>query len=80
MEANQAALLLLDYQTSLTKTVDDITVTELSAIVMALVRIATLLKGPMITTASESEGPNCPLMLGIDELRIYAFYVPVRAK
>jgi nicotinamidase-related amidase len=76
MDVNDAALLLLDHQTGLFQTVKDITVAELRANVMALARIATLLNIPVITTASEPEGPNDPLMSEIDELAAHAVYVP----
>lgn len=76
MDVDDTALLLLDHQTGLFQTVKDITVAELRANVMALVRIATLLDVPVITTASEPEGPNGPLMPEIDELAAHAVYVP----
>ena len=62
MNVDDAALLLLDHQDGLFLTVKDITVAELRANVIALSRIATLLKVPIITTASVPDGPNGPLM------------------
>jgi nicotinamidase-related amidase len=76
MNVEDAALLLLDHQTGLFQTVKDITVAELRANVSALARIATLLKLPIITTASEPEGPNGPLMPELAELAPHAVYVP----
>lgn len=76
MNVDDAALLLLDHQTGLFQTVKDITVAELRANVSALARIATLLKLPIITTASEPEGPNGPLMPELGELAPHAVYVP----
>lgn len=76
MNVEDAALLLLDHQTGLFQTVKDITVAELRANVSALAQIATLLKLPIITTASEPEGPNGPLMPELAELAPHAFYVP----
>jgi hypothetical protein len=63
MNAEDSALLLLDHQSGLFQTVKDITIAELRANVMALARIATLLKLPVITTASVPVVPtvrSCP--------------------
>jgi nicotinamidase-related amidase len=76
MNTDDVALLLLDHQTGLFQTVKDITVAELRANVMALVRIVTLLKLPIITTASVPEGPNGPVMPEIAKLAPQAVYVP----
>ena len=76
MNVEDAALLLLDHQTGLFQTVKDITVAELRANVSALARIATLLKLPIITTASEPGGPNGPLMSELTELAPNAVHVP----
>ena len=76
MNTDDAALLLLDHQTGLFQTVKDITVAELRANVMALVRIGTLLKLPIITTASVPEGPNGPVMPEIAKLAPQAVFVP----
>jgi hypothetical protein len=64
MNKDDAALLLLDHQTGLFQTVKDITIAELRANVSALVRIGTLLKLPIITTASVPDGPNGPRHAG----------------
>src|SRR5678815_1601494 len=76
MNVDDTALLLLDHQTGLFLTVKDITVAELRANVIALARIATLLKMPVITTASVPDGPNGPLMPEIAEFAPHARYVP----
>jgi nicotinamidase-related amidase len=76
MNVDDTALLLLDHQSGLFQTVKDITVAELRANVMALARIATLLKLPIITTASIPEGPNGPVMPEIAKLVPQAVYVP----
>lgn len=76
MNADDTALLLLDHQTGLFQTVQDITIAELRANVSALARIATLLKLPIITTASVPDGPNGPLMSEIEKLAPQAVYVP----
>ena len=51
INVDDATLLLLDHQTGLFQTVKDITVAELRANVVALARIATLLKLPVSRTA-----------------------------
>jgi len=76
MNVDDTALLLLDHQAGLFQTVKDITVAELRANVMALARIATLLKVPIITTASVPDGPNGPVMPEIAKLAPHAVYVP----
>jgi nicotinamidase-related amidase len=76
MNVDDCALLLLDHQAGLFQTVKDITVAELRANVCALARIATLLKLPIITTASVPDGPNGPLMPEIAKLAPRAVYVP----
>ena len=76
MDVGDSALLLLDHQSGLFQTVKDLTVAELRANVMALTRIATLLKLPIVTTASVPEGPNGPVMPEIAELAPQAKYVP----
>jgi nicotinamidase-related amidase len=76
MDVGDCALLLLDHQSGLFQTVKDITVADLRANVSALARIATLLKLPIITTASVPDGPNGPVMPEIEKLAPHAVYVP----
>jgi nicotinamidase-related amidase len=76
MDVNDTVLLLLDHQSGLFQTVKDVTVAQLRANVIALTRIATLLKLPIITTASVPDGPNGPPMPEIAELAPKALYVP----
>jgi nicotinamidase-related amidase len=71
-----SVLLLLDHQAGLFQTVKDITVAELRANTAALARLATLLKVPVITTASVPDGPNGPLMPEIHQSAPHAVYVP----
>jgi len=80
MDVGDSALLLLDHQAGLFQTVKDITVAELRANVCALTRIATLLKLPIITTASVPDGPNGPVMPEIEKLAPHAVYVPRRGE
>jgi nicotinamidase-related amidase len=62
MKASDAVLLLLDHQTGLFQTVKDIAVDDLRRNTTTLAEVAELLKVPIITTASEPNGPNGPLM------------------
>ena len=59
--------MLLDHHAGLFQTVKDVSVAELWANVTMLARLATLLKIPVITSASEPNGPNGPLMPEIRE-------------
>jgi nicotinamidase-related amidase len=76
MEADDAALLLLDHQTGLFQTVKDIPVQDLRTHTIVLARVAGLAKVPVITTASEPNGPNGPLMPELAEAAPGATYVP----
>lgn len=62
LDAGDAVLLLLDHQTGLFQTVRDVPVAELRANTVALAKIATQAKMPIIITASEPNGPNGPIM------------------
>jgi nicotinamidase-related amidase len=69
-------LLLLDHQAGLFQVVKDIEVAQLRANTTMLAKLATLLKLPVITTASVPEGPNGPLMPEIHESAPHAVHVP----
>lgn len=69
-------VLLLDHQSGLFQTVKDIPVADLRRNVAMIARLCTLLKIPVITTASEPAGSNGPLMPEIHELAPHAVYVP----
>ena len=71
-----AVILLLDHQSGLFQTVRDISVTELRANTVMLAKLATLLNIPVITTASEPNGPNGPLMPEIHQFAPHAVFVP----
>ncbi len=75
-EASDAVILLLDHQTGLLQTVQDADVDRVRANVTALARLATLLGLPVITTASEPNGPNGPLIPEISRFAPDAVYVP----
>ena len=69
-------LLLLDHQAGLFQVVKDIEVAQLRANTTMLAKLATLMKLPLITTASEPGGPNGPPMPEIQEAAPHAVYVP----
>ncbi|WP_454760347.1 isochorismatase family protein [Caulobacter segnis] len=71
-----AVILLLDHQAGLFQTVKDIPVADLRRNVEMVARLATLLNIPVITTASEPNGSNGPLMPEIHEQAPHAVYVP----
>jgi nicotinamidase-related amidase len=76
LDASDTVILLLDHQTGLFQTVKDISVAELRSNTIMLAKLATLLKIPVITTASEPNGPNGPLMPEIHQFAPHAVYVP----
>jgi nicotinamidase-related amidase len=76
LNAADTVLLLLDHQSGLFQTVKDISVAELRANTAALAKLATLLKIPVVTTASVPDGPNGPLMPEIHQNAPHAIYVP----
>ena len=75
-DTSDVVILLLDHQAGLFQTVKDISVAELRANTMMLARLAALLRIPVITTASEPNGPNGPLMPEIHRDAPHAVYVP----
>jgi nicotinamidase-related amidase len=80
LDPSDTVILLLDHQAGLFQTVKDISVAELRANTTLLAKVATLLKIPVITTASEPNGPNGPLMPEIHEAAPHAVYVPRRGE
>ena len=76
LDTSDTVILLLDHQAGLFQTVKDIDVAELRRNVVMLAKLATVLKIPVITSASEPGGPNGPLMPEIHEFAPHAVYVP----
>jgi len=76
INAADTVLLLLDHQAGLFQVVKDISVAELRANTAMLAKLATLLKLPVITTASVPDGPNGPLIPEIHQFAPHAVYVP----
>jgi nicotinamidase-related amidase len=75
LDPSDTVFLLLDHQSGLFQTVKDIPVAELRSNVVMLAKLATLMKIPVITTASEPNGTNGPLMPEIHEHAPHAVYV-----
>jgi nicotinamidase-related amidase len=75
LDPSDTLIILLDHQTGLFQTVKDIGVDDLRRNTTMLAKLATLLKIPVITTASEPDGPNGPLMPEIHEFAPHAVYV-----
>jgi nicotinamidase-related amidase len=80
LDPSDTVFLLLDHQAGLFQTVKDITVAELRSNVVMLAKLATLMKIPVITTASEPKGTNGPLMPEIHEFAPHAVYVARRGE
>jgi nicotinamidase-related amidase len=76
LDTSDSVILLLDHQAGLFQTVKDVDLVQLRANVTMLAKLATLLKIPVITTASEPGGPNGPLMPEIHQAAPHAVYVP----
>jgi len=76
LDPSDTVILLLDHQSGLFQTVKDIPVADLRANTTMIAKLATLLKIPVITTASEPNGPNGPLMPEIHQNAPHAVFVP----
>ena len=76
LDPTDTALVLLDHQAGLFQTVKDISVAELRTNTTMLAKLATLMNLPLITTASEPNGPNGPLMPEIHASAPHAVFVP----
>jgi nicotinamidase-related amidase len=76
LDASDAVLLLLDHQTGLFQTVKDVSITELRTNTVMLAKLATMFDIPIITSASEPNGPNGPLMPELEQAAPKAIYVP----
>lgn len=76
LDSSDVVLLLLDHQAGLFQSVKDIGIAELRSNVVMLAKLATLMKIPVITSASEPNGTNGPLMPEIHEFAPHAVYVP----
>ncbi len=75
LDPADTVVLLLDHQSGLFQTVKDIPVADLRRNVEMIAKLCTLLNIPVITTASEPNGTNGPLMPEIHQLAPHAVYV-----
>ena len=75
MNPNEVAMLLIDHQSGLFNLVKDMPVAELRNNIIALAKVATMLKIPVITTASVPEGPNGPVIPEIQQFVPHVKYV-----
>ncbi|MGH8858763.1 MAG: isochorismatase family protein [Polaromonas sp.] len=75
IDVADAAMLLIDHQSGLFQTINDMPMPKLRAHAAALAKMATLTKMPVITTASVPQGPNGPLIPEIHENAPHAQYV-----
>ena len=71
---------MLDHQAGLFQTVKDISVAELRSNTVLLAKLAKLMKIPVITTASEPNGTNGPLMPEIHQSHHMLFTCLARGK
>src|SRR5262245_9337063 len=73
---SETVIVLLDSQSGLFQTVKDVSLPELRANFTMLGKLATLMKIPVITSASEPNGTNGPLMPEVHQSAPQAVYVP----
>jgi nicotinamidase-related amidase len=77
---SETLMLLIDHQSGLFQLVKDIPVPDLRRNAIALAKVATLLKMPVITSASVPDGPNGPLIPEIHQAAPHAQYVGRRGE
>jgi nicotinamidase-related amidase len=76
LNPNDTVLLLIDHQSGLFQTVKDVPVAQLRVNAIALAKGAHLVEMPILTTASEPNGPNGPLMPELCDAAPNAKFVP----
>ena len=76
IDPNDVIMLLIDHQSGLFNLVKDMPVFQLRNNIIALAKVATMLKIPVVTTASVPEGPNGPIIPEIQQFAPHAKYVP----
>lgn len=76
MDPSDVVMLLIDHQSGLFNLVKDMPVAQLRNNIIALAKAATMLKIPVITTASVPEGPNGPVIPEIKQFAPHVKYVP----
>jgi nicotinamidase-related amidase len=75
IDPDDAVMLLIDHQSGLFQTINDMPMPTLRKHAAALAKMATLAKMPVITTASVPQGPNGPLIAEIHENAPHAKYI-----
>jgi len=76
IDRDDVVMLLIDQQSGLFNLVKDMPVAQLRNNVIALAKTATLLKLPVIITASVPEGPNGPVIPEIQQFAPHVKYIP----
>ncbi len=76
MDPSDVVMLLIDHQSGLFNLVKDMPVSQLRNNVIALAKVATMLKIPVITTASVPEGPNGPVIPEIQQFAPHVKFIP----
>jgi len=76
LDRDDAILLLIDHQTGLFQTVKDVPLMDLRSNAIVLAKIAQLAGAPILTTASEPNGPNGPLMEELATAAPNATFIP----
>jgi nicotinamidase-related amidase len=80
VDSANAAMLLIDHQSGLFQTIQDMPFTEVRTNATTLAKVASLAKIPVITTASVPQGPNGPLIPEIHKYAPHAKYVARRGE
>ncbi|MFQ8432798.1 hydrolase [Amaricoccus sp. W119] len=80
IDPDDAVMLLIDHQSGLFQTVNDMPMTALRRHASALASIATLADIPVVTTDSVPQGPNGPLIPEIHQNAPHAKYVARRGE
>ncbi len=76
MNPKDVAMLLIDHQSGLFNLVKDMSVSQLRNNIIALAKVASMLKIPVITTASVPEGPNGPVIPEIQQFAPHVKFIP----
>jgi nicotinamidase-related amidase len=76
IDPQDAVLLLVDHQSGLFQLVKDMPMADLRRNVVALAKVASMQKIPVITTASVPDGPNGPIIPEIQQYAPQAQFVP----
>ena len=76
IDPDDVVMLLIDHQSGLFNTVQDLPVPDLRNYAIALAKVASLLDIPVLTTASVPDGPNGPLIPEIHQYAPHAQFIP----